>query len=1110
MIRTTQPKPCLENTMSSLKDFQRCTVDYAYHRLYDAEDCVDRFLVADETGLGKTYVARGIIARIVDRLWEGPMQSIDIVYICSNSSIAGQNVRKLVAADYGKTVGSSRITLLPPELSRLRELGHRVNVIAFTPGTSFNMRSSSGVVQERAIIYNILKRHWGLGDREGPLRLLRCNVGQKRWLETIEDEKAQRLDKGIVQDFVRRCGLYRDEFASLTRRAARVEKTGVQPEQFGREQLDMVGRLRLDLARACISGIRPALVIMDEFHRFRDLLDDESEAGNLFRALVETDTKVLLLSATPYKMYTIGDDEGDDHYQDFVQTVGFLLDDESSKKRFTESLARLRRELQRAKVNGGEELEDARMAVQNQLRRVMVRTERLAATVDRSGMLREITEECTPNVRDLQHFRVIDAVCRELDARDAVEYWKSSPYILNLMDANYDLKNRLESVIDGNTASVEISATLEEASNDGLQWKAIRDYQEISFPNPRMRALRDNTIGMGMWRLLWMPPSLPYYVSSHRAYKNLPEGGLSKALVFSKWQVVPKAISMLLSYEAERLGTKAAGGKRRRYDSKLRGGSVLPFGRDDSGGPANMASMVLFYPCWTLATCIDPALIAAKLRSTGGGLPSQRTMITEASKSVRELLAQIRVPGDSSSRTDRRDTPRSPSDVAWAWISLAALDAHLNPTHANNWLHTFENEVIPAWRGMVQARRSDTDDTAFAMHVDEFTAEFDRQLRPHGSNNGRPITQAMGDALDSVVNTLARVALSSPAVVALRALLRLRGMLPASEEAYGVTEMACAARIALAFRDMFNLSESSVLVCSRKKARTVPYWSSVLSYCIGGNLQAVMDEYLHMLAEVTGKPTAICDEVTNAIGLRAGSLGFDEIVCAPDTSQASVVLKQRKMRCRFAVRFGEDTADDMAYGSSAVIRSTQVMSAFNSPFRPFVLATTSIGQEGLDMHCYCHDVYHWNLPSNPVDLEQREGRVHRYKCHAIRRNLAALYGNKVLSKQLDCDVLSDPWSSMFDMAMADRGEHDNDLKPYWILDAPEGVKINRRILAPTLSWEDQAVVPLKNSLALYRMVFGQPRQQDLLGLLQHRIEHGDVPVELADFKIDLSPPDGRS
>ncbi|OYD87210.1 hypothetical protein CDG77_30600 [Nostoc sp. 'Peltigera membranacea cyanobiont' 213] len=51
---------------------------------------------------------------------------------------------------------------------------------------------------------------------------------------------------------------------------------------------------------------------------------------------------------------------------------------------------------------------------------------------------------------------------------------------------------------------------------------------------------------------------------------------------------------------------------------------------------------------------------------------------------------------------------------------------------------------------------------------------------------------------------------------------------------------------------------------------------------------------------------------------------------------------------------------------------------FKSQFRSFVLATTSVEQEGLDFHLYYHAIVHWNLPSNPVDLEQREGRVHGY------------------------------------------------------------------------------------------------------------------------------------
>ena len=89
------PKPFDTDTvLSRLKDFQRTTVDYVFDRLYGNEHPVDRFLVADEVGLGKTLVARGLIARTIDHLWEH-VDRIDIVYICSNAAIARQNVSRL-------------------------------------------------------------------------------------------------------------------------------------------------------------------------------------------------------------------------------------------------------------------------------------------------------------------------------------------------------------------------------------------------------------------------------------------------------------------------------------------------------------------------------------------------------------------------------------------------------------------------------------------------------------------------------------------------------------------------------------------------------------------------------------------------------------------------------------------------------------------------------------------------------------------------------------------------------------------------------------------------------------------------------------------------------
>jgi hypothetical protein len=62
------------------------------------------------------------------------------------------------------------------------------------------------------------------------------------------------------------------------------------------------------------------------------------------------------------------------------------------------------------------------------------------------------------------------------------------------------------------------------------------------------------------------------------------------------------------------------------------------------------------------------------------------------------------------------------------------------------------------------------------------------------------------------------------------------------------------------------------------------------------------------------------------------------------------------MRGRVAMRLADYRDEE-----GAVARLGGVRDAFNSPFRPFVLATTSIGQEGLDFHPYCYRVYDWNL-----------------------------------------------------------------------------------------------------------------------------------------------------
>ncbi|WLD11914.1 hypothetical protein [Planctellipticum variicoloris] len=84
----------IDAALQMLKKFQRATVDVVYDRLF--VEGQSRMLVADEVGLGKTVVAKGVIARrLLHRLESGNVNPLRVTYICSNQIIGQENVKKL-------------------------------------------------------------------------------------------------------------------------------------------------------------------------------------------------------------------------------------------------------------------------------------------------------------------------------------------------------------------------------------------------------------------------------------------------------------------------------------------------------------------------------------------------------------------------------------------------------------------------------------------------------------------------------------------------------------------------------------------------------------------------------------------------------------------------------------------------------------------------------------------------------------------------------------------------------------------------------------------------------------------------------------------------------
>jgi hypothetical protein len=555
---------------------------------------------------------------------------------------------------------------------------------------------------------------------------------------------------------------------------------------------------------------------------------------------------------------------------------------------------------------------------------------------------------------------------------------------------------------------------------------------------------------------LWIPPALPYYQLGApfdlEALRNF-----TKRLIFSAWAVAPKAAAALLSYEAERrmLGNAT---KRSMYsETRTTLKPLLRFSRTKGRLPG-LPVLALLYPSPALARLGDPLEISAE---------SPRALTVKETLGIVKARVATRIEPLLAGRPTE-----GPVDEKWYWATPFLLDRFDDPNREAAWLA--RPNVSAVWSG-----GEGGDD--FAEHV-----ETARWLTP----------EALGRVPEDLIETLARLALAGPGVVALRALSRVVGG-PNAVMEQEVRDAA--ARIAWGFRSLFNLPEVTALV-RRSKA----YWKAVLDYCVAGCLQAVLDEYVHVLIEWLGLidrdrreiVARVSETMHNVIALRTASYDIRDF----DAGGTGEIFPKRSLRARFALRFGDTRVD--AEGES--YRPTLVREAFNSPFWPFVLVTTSVGQEGLDFHLYCHSVMHWNLPANPVDLEQREGRVHRYKGHAIRKNLAATYPRAALVAKD-----GDPWETLFVEGAAHRAETETDLVPSWIFTTGPA-RIERLVPALPLSRDETRLAALKKSLAVYRLAFGQPRQEELIAFLGREFGPEEVARVLEELRIDLTPPSSKS
>lgn len=1045
--------------MDCLKNFQRATVERIDHLFRSGQR---RVLVADEVGLGKTLIARGCIAKtaLIDDTWTDGIYKV--VYVCSNQNLARKNILKLniFGVDEINDIADNRLSMQHLKIVQKQlaneEKHIEVQLIPLTPQTSFNMTTGEGSISERALMYAILMRM-----EEFANVLPRLRTEMVRWAtksEYILDAYVKEVER-CHRRTVGRQEVYPDciiekircDYADIIAGFANHLRTLAATQKADAAQ---IGALRTMFAHISVERLQPDLVVMDEFQRFKFLLDkddanDNSEMRIIARKfLTGGTTRVLLLSATPYKLYStmeeIEENAEENHYEEFNQVMRFLFDDGNRYVSFQKAWKEYTEEMRHIKQLGISTVQAAKGQAQEALYGGMCRTERLSvmdgADFINDASVKKAIDINGLDVRSYCEIRQLVEMMPDAGYGALMDYVKSCPFLLSFM-THYALMDKVRRYF---RKHLEQEAALHRKTL-WLNTVLVNSYQALPATNARLEALKQVMFSQHKSHLyMWVPPSMPYY-EMRGVYKG--SEGFSKLLLFSAWEMVPRMVGALISYEAERLtiGKLAEQAKKegRRNTNYFRDGKKRRFPASRLHGGSEL---YLLYPSKVLSELYDP--IACH---------NEGLTLADIKKRIKGRLQELLV-----GMKDRVNGDKRTIDNSWYVIAPMLLDGK---EYVQQWLEVLNDED----------KSSGSDRLTIARHIKRFQDEgidFD--------------CLEMGRIPSDLADQLTNMAIASPVQCIYRA---------------NKGNLAQAVELARIFINRFNSPEGTAIVdlASNRRRDDDSHWQNVIHYCEDGNFQAMIDEYRHMATEDAGLSAASNKEdKVHRIMCEALTLHTATYTVETEASFRAYIHDESfdgeltRMRAHYAVGFVNSGKSETDKGA---LRKEGIQNAFNSPLRPFVLASTSIGQEGLDFHTYCRRIMHWNLPGNPIDFEQREGRVNRYKCLAIRQNLARKYSGLHIDK--------DVWTEIFSVAERDfcpKGE--SELKPYWCLGENQDIKIERLIPMYPLSRDQQRYERLIKILSLYCLTMGQARQEELLQYIFNNFEESK---QLHELFMDLSP-----
>lgn len=996
------------------KPFQTATANAAL-RTFAEPNSPRRFLVADEVGLGKTVVARTVIQEMLCNR----RKPLVVFYVASNVTIAHQNRSRLLdflskEQRLASCAPADRLTLAANPADRPSD-DERLHLYTLTPDTSvplYRRRGGAGRVDERALIYQLISRRFPTLDTGVFASFCRGRAGRHGWNGALWRQQDIEQIRAVQDAFFSE--LERDEELGLSSVDSDSLGATIDDALQRRRPTWLLGRFRNALALAALATVRPDLIIFDEFQKFRELLIDPPGRK------ADTVTRVLRgeEGARPPAILLLSATP----YRHYISRR-----EESGGRSHHAEFFELIRFLFGESSRQPREIESELIEFRNEMlspKADFTRLEALQKSLERRlrpVMSRTERRHAAIGKTSFERPDLVEKVGAE-DLR-VFTHWVERLRRSGLSEKQVRRLN-LTSFAVPYWFSIPFPAQM--MSDDYVAWRHAHHGRQPGEPGLRKKdrnrlkapedwphpQLRAASAVMPPERLSrpWLAPSLPWW--------NL--GGL--------WEDKHDA--------GAPNGTRPADGKLLVF-SRFKAvppaiTSLLSFGMESHLGsrlgksyeragdthPLQLKAdsrglLALFFPAPTLIRNTDPRSVP------GSSLREVRKVIAAQ---VRAIFRKLEIPV-------RRSSKARP-----LWQLLAALESasqKLNGEAAIPW-HLMRKFWVKA-AGDAPGQRKIMGDL----------------LNQWAEVANAGITEITEGELASLVEC----ALSSPGVVLGRALYRFNSHCLEGDAFEGLLDLSWNG-----LRGYLNRSWFKAVLTRRRE----PFVRAIPEAIVAGNLESVLDEHLWISSRLDGDAIAsFPTELRKVFDLVNGR----QRVFEPGSDDFT-------LRCHAAMPFAD--AKSEGAGGEQRLRTDDLRRAFNSPFWPHVLATTSLGQEGLDFHVWCRHLLHWDLSHSPLDLEQREGRIQRF---------GGLSTRTVLAKQLREAVLADntpwksPWKTLAEMAETASASDSSGLSPWWGCDSEA---IERHIVKLHHSKHVLRFNELSQQRLLYRLALGQPHQQDFI------------------------------